>query len=179
MRLFGPFQLLLRLLSIGTSPCSLLIGKSCHLSFILENKPLWAMKRQNMYASLTSLKRKYQLLELEEYRFHAFESALLYEEKGNDAKVLVKFIPCLVTHFDAHYSVISDRGTHFQSIFKWVFKLTRITNLFLIIAYHPHAISLEEVKNHELEKILGKTIDQSPRNCQSSLMRLFGPFELH
>ena len=50
------------------------------------------MKRLNMDASLTALERKYQILELEECRFHAFESALLYKEKGNDAKVLVKFM---------------------------------------------------------------------------------------
>ena len=51
------------------------------------------MKRLNMDASLTSLEIKYQLLELEEYRFHVFESIILYKEKGNDAKVLVKFMP--------------------------------------------------------------------------------------
>ena len=87
---------------------------------------------------------------MDEYNFHAFESALLYKEKGNDAKVLVKFMPCLLIHFDAPHSVIIDRDTHFQSIFKQVFKLTRIAHL-LIIAYHPHASSLQEVKNHELE----------------------------
>ena len=51
------------------------------------------MKRLNMDASLTSLEIKYQLLELEEYRFHVFESIILYKEKGNDAKVLVNFTP--------------------------------------------------------------------------------------
>ena len=108
------------------------------------------MMRLNKDASLIALERKYQLLELEKYRFHAFENQLLYKDKRNDAKVLVNFIPSLVTHFDAPHSVISDRGTHFQSIFKRVFKLTRITHL-LIIACHPYAISLEEVTNHELE----------------------------
>ena len=90
---FGPFQLPSRLISIGTSPCELFNGKSCHLYVNLEYKPLWSMKRLNMDASLTSLERKYQLLELEEYRFHAFESIILYKEKGNDAKVLVNFTP--------------------------------------------------------------------------------------
>ena len=126
------------------------------------------MKRLNMDASLTALKRKYQILELDEYKFHAFESALLYKEKVNDAKVLVKFMPCVLTQFDDPLSVISNRSTHFQSIFKRVFKLTRITHL-LIISCHPHAISLEEVTNHELELILGKTIDQSLRNWSIKL----------
>ena len=108
------------------------------------------MHQLNIDASVTAFERKYHILELEEYKFHAFESALLYKENGNDAKVQVKFIPCLVTHFDTPHSVIIDRETHFRSIFKTVFKLTRIAHL-LIIAYHRHASSLQEVKNHELE----------------------------
>ena len=51
------------------------------------------MKLLNIVASVIALERKYQILELEEYNFHAFKSALLYKEKGNDAKVLVKFLP--------------------------------------------------------------------------------------
>ena len=93
MRLFGPFQLPSRLVAIDTSHCRLFNGKSCHLSVNLEHKPLWAMKLLNIVASVIALERKYQILELEEYRFHAFERALLYKEKGNDAKVLVKFMP--------------------------------------------------------------------------------------
>ena len=76
------------------------------------------MKLLNIDASVIALERKYQILELEEYRFHAFERALLYKEKGNDAKVLVKFIPLVLTQFDDPVSVISKRGTHFQSLFK-------------------------------------------------------------
>ena len=93
MKLFWPFKLPSRLLSIGTSPCRLFYGKACHLSVSLEHKPLWAMKQLNMVASLAALEIKYQLLELEEYRFHALDSVLLYKEKHNDAKVLVKYMP--------------------------------------------------------------------------------------
>ena len=93
MRLFGPFQLPSRLVAIGTSHCGLFNGKSCHLSVNLEHKPLWAMKLLNIVTSVIALERKYQILELEEYKFHAFESALFYKEKVNDAKVLVKFMP--------------------------------------------------------------------------------------
>ena len=76
------------------------------------------MKLLNIVASVITLERKYQILELDEYRFNAFESALLYKEKGNDAKVLVKFMPRVLTQFDDPLSVISNRGTHFQSLFK-------------------------------------------------------------
>ena len=93
MRLFGPFDLPSRLEAIATSHCQLFNGKSCHSYVNLEHKPLWAMKLLNIDASVIALERKYQILELEEYNFHAFESALLYKEKGNDAKVLVKFMP--------------------------------------------------------------------------------------
>ena len=93
MRIFGPFQLPYCLLSIDSSPCRLFNGKFCHLSVNLEHKPLWAMKLLNIDASVTALERKYQILELEEYKFHVFESALLYKEKVNDANVLVKFMP--------------------------------------------------------------------------------------
>ena len=41
----------------------------------LERKPLWTMKVLNIDDSLAALERNYQLLELEEYRFHEFESA--------------------------------------------------------------------------------------------------------
>ena len=51
------------------------------------------MKLLNIDASVIALERKYKILELEEYTFHAFENAILYKEKRNDAKVLVKFMP--------------------------------------------------------------------------------------
>ena len=51
------------------------------------------MKLLNIVASVIALERKYQILELKEYRFHAFERALLYKEKSNDAMVQVKFMP--------------------------------------------------------------------------------------
>ena len=75
------------------------------------------MKLLNIDASVTALERKYQILELEEYRFHAFERALLYKEKGNDAKAVGKLMQCLLTHFDATHLVICARVTNLQSVF--------------------------------------------------------------
>ena len=57
--------------SIGTSHCRIFSGKAFHLYVMLENKALWVVKLHNMDASLVALERKYILLELEEYRFHA------------------------------------------------------------------------------------------------------------
>ena len=57
--------------SISTSHCQIFYGKAFHLYVTLENKVLWAVKLLNMDASLVALERKYILLELEEYRFHA------------------------------------------------------------------------------------------------------------
>ena len=71
------------------------------------------MKLLNMYDSLAALERNYQLLELEQYMFHDFESAWLYKKQANDAKVVVKFIQCFFTRFDDSHSFISSRATPF------------------------------------------------------------------
>ena len=88
LRPFGSFELPARLLSIGTSPCPLAYVKACHLPVKLEQKPLWTMKQLNRDASLRALERKYKLLVLVAYRFHAYKSERLYKEKGNDAKAV-------------------------------------------------------------------------------------------
>ena len=66
------------------------------------------MKQVNMDARLVDLERKCNFLELEQYKFHAFDSTRLYKENANDANVLVKFIKCLFTRLVARHSVISD-----------------------------------------------------------------------
>ena len=71
LRTFGSFELPGRHLSIGTLPCPLVYVKACHLPVKLEDKPLRTMKFLNMDAILLALERKYQLLVLGEYRFHA------------------------------------------------------------------------------------------------------------
>ena len=117
MRPFGSFELPARLLSIGTSPCPLVYVKACHLPVKLEQQPLWTMKLRNMDASLPALERKYKLLVLVAYRFHAYKSERLYKEKGSDAKAVGKFIQFLLTNFDATHSVTFARITNLQSVF--------------------------------------------------------------
>ena len=51
------------------------------------------------------------------YRFHAYKSEQLYKEKGNDAKVVGKFIQFLFTNFDATHLVTFARVIILQSVF--------------------------------------------------------------
>ena len=50
------------------------------------------MNQLNTDARLIGLERKCHFLELEQYKFHGYESTRLEKENANDAKVLVKFI---------------------------------------------------------------------------------------
>ncbi len=113
---------------IGFSPCQQVYDKVCHLLVKLGHKVFWAMKLLTMDSSLAGLEKKYLLMELGEYMFHASKCARLYKEKANYDKEVVTFIQWLFTHFDAPRSVLSDRGTHFQSVFKRVFQLIGIAH---------------------------------------------------
>ena len=97
---------------------------------------------------------------LEEYRFHAYQSARLYKDKDNDAKAVGNFMQCLLTHFHAPHSVIRIRGTHFHSVFKPFFQLFGISHR-LIITYHPGPSGKEKKVNQAIKRIFEKTIDQS------------------
>ena len=112
-----------------------------------------------MDARVFALERKCHFLELEQYKFHGYESTRLQKENANDAKVLVKFIQCLFARFDARHSVISDRRTNFQSVFERISHFIGTSNR-LIIAYHPYACGKEEVTNCGFKWVLSKTIDQ-------------------
>ncbi|XP_070040953.1 uncharacterized protein [Nicotiana tomentosiformis] len=63
------------------SPYKLVFGKACHLPVELEHRSLWALRQLNLDIEAAGTSRVIELHELDEFRYHAFESNRLYKEK--------------------------------------------------------------------------------------------------
>ena len=78
---------------IGMSPFQLLYGKSCHLPVEVEHKAYWATRLVNFDVAAAGEARKLQLLELDEWRTRAFDTACTYKarmKKCHDQRLRAK-----------------------------------------------------------------------------------------
>ncbi|GJZ56894.1 reverse transcriptase domain-containing protein [Tanacetum coccineum] len=65
----------------STTPYKLIYGKNCHLPFEIEHRAYWALKNCNPYLIIACEKRMFQLHELDELRYQAYENSRLYKER--------------------------------------------------------------------------------------------------
>ncbi|XP_038875034.1 uncharacterized protein LOC120067559 [Benincasa hispida] len=62
------------------SSYALVFGKTRHLLLVLEHKAMWVVKKLNFDLKAIGEARRLQLVELDEWRTHAYENSKIYKE---------------------------------------------------------------------------------------------------
>ncbi|XP_070050816.1 uncharacterized protein [Nicotiana tomentosiformis] len=68
---------------IVISPYKLVFGKACHLPVELEHRALWVLMQLNLDMEVVGTSKVIELHEIDEFRYHTFESTRLYKERMN------------------------------------------------------------------------------------------------
>ncbi|GJY53207.1 reverse transcriptase domain-containing protein [Tanacetum coccineum] len=87
----------------------------------------------------------------------------------NDARVVLKFLKSLFARFGTPRAIISDRGTHFCNDQFAKVMLKYGVNHHLSTAYHPQTSGQVEVSNHDLKRILERTVGENHASWSDKL----------
>ncbi|GJR55863.1 reverse transcriptase domain-containing protein [Tanacetum coccineum] len=77
----------------STTPYKLIFGKNCHLPFEIEQRAYWALKNCNPDLIAASEKRMFQLHELDELRYQAYENSRTLALRYGKLQSMLKIAP--------------------------------------------------------------------------------------